>query len=329
MRALQCEGDGRVTIADLPDPKPRDGEALIRIEASGLCGSERDSLRVGSSWPEGLVGNGGHEACGIVVEPGESRFQPGDRVGLSAIVGCNACVRCAAGQELFCRSGGPQGSSKSGGWHAELVTVDARALRELPAHVDALTGVLVSGDTLGVPARGLRRVPTSVGDRVLVIGLGPVGLAHAAVRTFAGCDVFGVEPSAYRRKLAASLGIDTVSSIDDVTDFRARLVIECSGQPSCIEQALDLADGGGIVLQSGECHTEVRIKPSDTFIRREITYTGSWYYTSEDYPAMLDLAAHGPRLDALCTHDVTADDAQAAIDDFLAGASGKVIVRWS
>ncbi|MEN3284459.1 MAG: hypothetical protein V7607_5599 [Solirubrobacteraceae bacterium] len=285
-----------------------------------MCGSERRGLM------EGLAGNGGHEACGTIVDPGPSRFRVGDRVGMSAVAGCGECDRCAAGQELHCRLGWK--ASSASGWHAELAAVRASALRELPDGTDAGVGAMLSGDPLGVPTRGLRRARPAAGDRVLIIGLGPVGLGHVLVRGFTGAEVVGIDPSDYRRRLASELGAATVLSPSDATGRAPSLVIECTGRPDCIAQGLELVDDGGVVLQSGECHADVPINPSDTLIRREVTYTGSWYYASEDYPAMLEMVARGLPLERLCTHDVDAADAQDAIADFLEGRSGKVILRW-
>ena len=80
------------------------------------------------------------------------------------------------------------------------------SLLELPDGIDPADAVLLAGDTLGVPVRALRRVPAEPGTRVLVLGLGPVGLAHVLVRANAGCEVVAVEPSAARRKLGLELG---------------------------------------------------------------------------------------------------------------------------
>jgi L-iditol 2-dehydrogenase len=321
VKSLRCEGNGRVVLVDVPDPEPASGEALVRIEASAVCGSERGTLM------EGYPGNSGHEACGRVVEPGASGFRKHDLVGLAAVVGCAECDRCRAGQELHCRRGW-QPSSRLG-WHAELAAVRASALRELPDGFDPGMGAMLSGDSLGVPMRSLRRAPAAPGESVLVIGLGPVGLGHVLVRSFLGAEVVGIDPSAYRRDLARRLGARTVLAPGEEIPGHHSLVIECSGRPDCITQALQLVDNGGIVLQSGECHVDVQIKPSETLIRREVTYTGSWYYASEDYPAMLDVMARGLPLGRLCTHEVPAADAQAAISDFLEARTGKVVLRWS
>jgi threonine dehydrogenase-like Zn-dependent dehydrogenase len=162
----------------------------------------------------------------------------------------------------------------------------------------------------------------------LIIGLGPVGLAHLLVRSFAGATVWAIEPSAYRRELALKLGAVRVLSPGEPIGCRPSLVIECTGRPDCVALALDVVDNGGTVLQSGESHEDIPVNPSDTFIRREVNYTRAWYYASEDYSGMLELATSGLPLTELCTHRVAAADAQSAISDFLEGRSGKVIIRW-
>ncbi|HJQ46583.1 MAG TPA: zinc-binding dehydrogenase [Amycolatopsis sp.] len=318
MRSLICEGAGKVRIRSVPDPRPRPGDALVRIEASAVCGSERATLR------NGMDGNTGHEACGIVVEPGTSAFHAGDRVGLTAVTGCGECARCAAGQELHCE----RGPKVSEGWHAEFAAVPASALRQVRPGIDPGVAAMLTGDPLGVPARALHRAPSGPGDRVLVLGLGPVGLAHVVVRAFTGAEVIGIEPSPYRRDLALRLGAKAALSPDDEIPRNARLVIECTGREDCIRQAFDLVENAGTVLQSGECHVDVPLNPSELFIRREITYTGSWYYATEDYAHMCELVDRGLPLRELCTHDVAAADAQPAITDFLQALSGKVILRW-
>lgn len=321
MRALQNHGHGRVSLVEVRDPVPGPGDALVRIEASAVCGSERGAL------VEGMDGNAGHEAAGTVLDPGSSGFRAGDRVGLSAVVGCGGCDRCAAGQELHCRRGSSS-AAKSGGWHAELAVVSALALRALPPGTDAGIGALLTGDALGVPSRGHSRVPSRPGERVLVIGLGPVGLGHVLVRAFEGAEVVAIEPAAYRRDLALKLGASEVGRPGDDIGPSPRVVIECSGRPESIAYALDVVDNGGVVLQSGECHSDVLINPSNTFIRREITYTGAWYYATEDYAAMRALHERGLPLADMCTHDTDVAHAQDAITDFLDQKTGKVLLRW-
>jgi threonine dehydrogenase-like Zn-dependent dehydrogenase len=187
---------------------------------------------------------------------------------------------------------------------------------------------MLTGDTFGVAGRAFRRSPTGEGDEVLVIGLGPVGLGHLAIRAFSGADVTAVEPSDYRRELALKLGAVAALHPREHISIRPRLIAECTGRPECVARALELVDDEGIVHQSGLCHEEVSIDPM-SFYQREIVYTGDMYYSREDYPSMLELIERGLPLADLCTHEVEAADAQSAITEFLEARTGKVILRWS
>jgi L-iditol 2-dehydrogenase len=243
---------------------------------------------------------------------------------MSAVVGCGRCLPCATGQELHCQLG----STICSGWHAEYIVVPSRTLRAVPPDVDAAVAAMMTGDPLGVPVRGMRRAASQPGDVVVVLGLGPVGMGHVLVRAYAGCHVIGVDPSAYRRDLALSVGAAAVYEPGGYKG-RAALVIECSGQPSVIREAFGLAADGGVVLQSGECHVEVGIIPSEILIRREVSYIGSWYYSTEDYGMMCRLVAGGLPLARLLTHQVAAADAQGAISEFLDAKTGKVALLWN
>jgi threonine dehydrogenase-like Zn-dependent dehydrogenase len=320
VRVLQCLGGDRVELVERPDPVPGDGEALVRIEASALCGSERGLLATGGSE---AIANVGHEAAGVVTwVPEGAAVAVGDRVGISGLRGCTTCDPCRAGRELFCTSGvRPQIQL-----HADLAAVGLSTLRPLPPGTAPEQAVLLAGDALGVPVRSLRRAPSGPGDRVLVLGLGPVGLSHVLVRVHAGSEVIAVEPSEYRRRLGADLGATVLAPGDEAPT--APLVIEATGVPAVIEAAFERCEPGGTLLQSGEC-AAVQVRPSAQVIHREVTYMGSWFYAAEDYPAMLDLVAGGLDVGRLRTHVVGADDAQSAVDAFVGGSSGKVVLTWS
>ena len=248
---------------------------------------------------------------------------PGQRVGISAIAGCGRCAACAAGIEVRCDAPGVQLCL-----HAERAAVALSSLRVLPPGTTAARGVLLSGDALGVPVRGLRRAPDPPGGRVLVLGLGPVGLAHVLVRSFTGCEVLAVEPSAPRRALAESLGAAaTFAPEEEVPGPPPGLVIEASGRPESVARACALVAKGGTVLQSGECG-DPALAPSD-LIRREVTYVGSWFYASEDYPEMLALVERGLAVDDLVTHVVPAARAPEAFAHLLSPASGKILLDWA
>lgn len=318
MRRLRYTGRGGVLVEDVEEPWIGPEQALIRVRASALCGSERKAL------VRGHPSNPGHEAAGVIeaLTSSDPRFRVGQLVGLAAVTGCGRCERCAAGRETQCRNGPIVG----GGWHAEYAAVPVTALR-LVGHDDPVNAALMSGDALGVPARVARRFPQQTDARVAVVGLGPVGLGHVLVQSFLGARVLGIEPSAERRKQALRLGAAEVHEPGDPLPAPST-VIECTGLPGAIEDALQLVDTGGTVIQSGECQQPISMVPSDIVVHREITYTGSWFYATEDYPFMNELLAHGLPLPDLCTHQVEPDEAGDAFAEFLHGRTGKVIVRW-
>lgn len=319
MRLLRLLGDGAVSVDQVDDPVAGEGQVLVRVETTAICGSERRPLALG------LPGNAGHEAAGIVVAaPPATGLTTGQRVGICAVSGCTTCAECARGRQTRCVAG----PKVQVGMHADLIAVAPGMVRTLPPGTDAVTAVLMSGDTLGVPARGLRRVPVVAGQPVAVMGLGPVGLASVLVRAAAGCEVIGIEPAADRRALAEKAGAARTFAPGDDIGVRPELVIEASGHAEGIRAALDLVASGGTVLQAGECPA-VEVSPSDVFVRREVTYTGSWYYADEDWPAMVAMVEEGLDLRSLVTHEVDADDAQSAFEAFTSATSGKVVLRWS
>lgn len=315
MRALSLSSTRHATLTETARPVPAVGEALVQVLVSALCGSELDA--------DGDP-NPGHEAAGLVEwAPSDSGLVPGELVGVSAVSGCGHCQRCRAGVALHCESGWRIQS----GMHADYVAAPVSALRRVPPGTSPREAVLMSGDTLGVPVRALHRVPAGPRDRVLILGLGPVGLSHALVRSFAGSHVVAIEPSEYRRNLARDLGVQEVIAPGDAIGGRPDLVIECTGVPECIRLALDTVVTGGTVLQSGECQS-VTIEPSETIIRREITYTGSWFYAHEDYERMVGLVREGLPIHRLATHVFPAADIDRAYRAFTAKETGKVLLEW-
>ncbi len=137
MKAARVLGQSRVEIVEVPDPVPAEGEVLVKLQRSLLCGSEMHGYRGDKAMPT----NGGHEPAGQIIDASRSRrWKDGDRVGIHAVWGCGRCDWCARGIYTFC-------DAKRGcpGAHAELMAVPDHVMAPLPDDVDYEVGALLAG----------------------------------------------------------------------------------------------------------------------------------------------------------------------------------------
>lgn len=328
MRGVQMLGQSRVAIQQYPDPSPKEGEALIQIQASALCGSELHGYRADRQQEF----NCGHEAMGVVVETRNTRrLKPGDRVGIHAVWGCGDCRWCAEGRYTYCdqRRGTP-------GTHAELVAAPEHVLLKLEEDIPDDVAVLVTGDGLGVPYHVSTRLNARDGDVVCIIGAGPIGLGNVLVQSFLGAEVVVIDFNDYRLGLARDLGArhtinsqkdDPVEAVRQITSGNlANKCIECVGRPETLQLALRLVGKAGTVMAVGE-QGEVPINIGEGLIRRDITLMGSWFYHYCEFGAMVDLYRRGMRVDKLVTHHLPLAAADAAFAEFAAGRTGKTVLR--
>jgi L-iditol 2-dehydrogenase len=328
MRVVQTLGGERIAVGDAPEPTPPDGGVVVRIRASGLCGSEMHRYRD----PEMVASppNGGHEPAGEVVDATRShRWRVGDRVGIHAVWGCGRCDWCAQGIYTFCDH-----NSVGVGAHAELFAAPDHVLVPLPEDVDYAVGMLLAGDGLGVPYHTSQRLKTRGGDVVAVVGCGPVGLGNILVQTFLGVRVVGFDLAPRRlewaRELGAEVTVDVreepVEALREFTAGRmADAVIEASGQPEGFALALRLVGKGGTIACCGE-NRDVALHVGRDLIRRDITLFGGWFYHYRDYPRMLELRRRGLPVEQLISHQFPLERAAEAFAQFAAGQTAKVVL---
>lgn len=326
MKSLRFMGNSKIEVVDIPEPKPAPDEVLINIKVSALCGSEMGVFRR----PEGLPGNPGHEFAGEIADPnGHSEFKVGDRVGVHVIVGCGTCPHCLAGNEIFCPNMLPSGKA-----HAEYITVRPRHCLRIPDNVDWDTGVLISGDAMGVAYHLSRRVGIEAHDTVAVFGCGPVGLGVVELWSFLGARVIGVDMSPYRRKLAEKLGaFATVEAGKNNTIDRLRKLtggagpntcIECTGRPEAIAAAFEAARKGGKIGVVGE-QGQASFNPSRDLIHKELNVYGAWYFRLTEFPGMVDLCNRGLKPKRMVTHRFPLEEAQKGYDLMAQQRCGKVL----
>ncbi len=326
MKSLRFMGNSKVEIIDVPDPTPTPDQVVINIKVSALCGSEMGAFY----GPTGLAGNPGHEFAGEIADPnGHCEFAPGDRVGAHVIVGCGTCVHCRTGNEIFCPNMLPSGYA-----HAESIAVSARHCLRIPDNLDWDTGVLISGDAMGVAYHLSRRVGVQAHDTVAVFGCGPVGLGVVLLWSFLGARVIGVDMSQYRRALAEKLGAwktvdagrkDTVARLRKLTGGAGPdTCLDCTGKPEPVATAFEAVRKGGKIGIVGE-KDHAAFNPSRDLIHKELTVYGAWYFRLSEFPGMVELCARGLRPKQMVTHRLPLAEAQRGYDLMAQQKCGKVL----
>lgn len=331
MKIVHQRGHRNAVVAETERPSPGPGEVVVKTAASALCGSEMPSYRDGGN----PGGNIGHEAAGVVVETGEGVTAPavGQRVGVSAIAGCGTCAECRAGRYTWCGQ-----FAFYGNMHAEYFVIRALACHPLPDDVPWEVGVLISGDGLGVPFHTSKKIADPGIETVAVFGMGPIGLGNVLLQAHLGRRVIAVERSAGRLQLARALGALETVLADEATDVPARIreiagnggadvCIEAAGSPVTVRHCFDAVRKGGRVLFNGE-QPALPLSPSEDFIRRDITATGSWFYHFNEYPEMLALFRNGLPVGSLVTHRFPLDEIATAYRTMEEGKSGKVVIEY-
>jgi len=290
-------------LEEMPRPEPGPGELLVRIEASGICGSDVMEWYRAGKVPLVL----GHEIAGEVVEVGEgvTSFREGDRVAVTHHVPCMACHYCASGHETVCDT--LRTTSFDPGGFAEYVRVPAinvdRGTFKLPESVSYEEGSFV--EPLACVLRGQRQANFTPGCSVLVIGSGISGLLHVMVAKALGAGrIVATDMLDFRLEKARELGAEaTIKATEDVpARFRelnegrgADLVIVCAGAPPAIEQALKSVARSGTVLFFATTRPEVSIPlaVNEFFWRNEVTLTSSYAGSPADCQLALELIRAG------------------------------------
>lgn len=267
MRAVVYEGIGRVAIRDVPDPRLEEpDDALIRVSASAICGSDLHFLSGKAPMEPGETL--GHEAVGIVEAVGGevARFSPGNRVVVAFDIVCGRCWFCLGGQTQLCEDFRNLGAGAFGGG---LAGAQAERLRVPVADVNLLAvpdGVsderaLFVGDVLTTGYYAASIAEPGPGDSVAVVGCGPVGYACIVSLLAAGVGrVLALDRDPARLALAARAGADPIdvrmcdpqTAVADATKDRgADVVIEAVGRPEAFETAIGAVRRGGTVVVIG------------------------------------------------------------------------------
>ena len=337
-------GNSTVEYRTQTVPTPGYGQVLVQMKASSICGSDiraiyREHLGVGDEAYKNVIA--GHEPCGIIVQtgPGCKRFKPGDRVVLYHISGCGVCEDCSAGYMISCHSPhrAAYGWQRDGG-HAPFLLAEENTCIVLPDNLSYVDGALVACG-FGTAWEALTRMRTSGYDRLLVTGLGPVGLAAAMLGKALGVSrVIGVDVSVERMELAQTLGLvddvfvsdaDALRNIHSVTSGRGcEVAIDCSGAAPARKLALQATRQWGRCAFVGEGGT-LDFEVSPLLIHPQITLFGSWVTSLGHMEELLErLSRWNLHPETTVTHRFSPEQAGQAYETADKGQSGKVTIVY-
>jgi propanol-preferring alcohol dehydrogenase len=335
MKALVYRGPGEISLEVIEDPSPAAGEVLLRVDAAGVCGTDRHIVAGELGVRPGTVP--GHEIAGTVVEIGDrvEGWETGERVACFGQVTCGACPACRAGASNRCRQAAVLGMARQGGF-AERIALPASCLIRLPATVPSPIGAIAC-DAIATPLHALWTVGgLRAGETVVVIGAGGLGLHAVQLARLAGAArVVAVDPFEPARKAALAVGADAVldpdSEDDPVRALRrlargATLALECVGRAETVELGLAALSPGGRLVVVGVGNARPSLPPLARFIGTELCVKGSFGSSPAEIETVLELIERG-RLDVSRSvqREVPLDDA-ASIFSVPGGAARTVIL---
>jgi 2-desacetyl-2-hydroxyethyl bacteriochlorophyllide A dehydrogenase len=319
MRAALLPGVGApLEIVERPVPEPGPGEARIRIEACGVCGSDL-FLQAGGFGSNKLPVVPGHEAAGVVdaVGPDVVRPRVGDQVAIYYISNEPGAPRPNIGPGVR-----RMGVDLDGAF-AEYVVRPVETLITVAERIDAAT-LAVLTDAVATPYHALAKIGhVEPGEKVAIIGIGGIGSNAVQVAVGLGADVVAISRSPERRELARSLGARTAVELADAAAACGPLgpdvVIQCAASASMNEAAIALAGYGGRVVLLATTVEAFEAKASQ-FVWRELSVMGSRGFTADDIRAVIDLYRAGRvRTNHLTARVRPLEEANQALEDLRGG----------
>ncbi len=329
MKALVYTGPKTIALRDVPDPEHRAGEALVRVEAVGICGSDMHAfLGHDERRPAPLIL--GHEAAGEVI----AGARRGTRVAINPLVTCGCCEDCRTGRDNLCKERQIISMPPREGAFAEMIAIPERNLVSIPqgfpAEKAALAEPLACGWHAVRLAERALHVPLSAA-RALILGGGAIGVGTGLVLAARGAAAIWLsEPNDARRSAAQAIGpfgsFDPLRS-DEPSRGGFDLVVDAFGGEATRAAASAAVRPGGVIIHIGLAQAKGGLDVRRMTLQ-EITFIGTYTYTAEDFRQTVQAIVEG-RLGALDWPERRPlSQGAAAFDDIAAGkvAAPKIIL---
>lgn len=354
MRAAIFEGEGKLSLKDVPEPKlenrkfpkkykrgefvfvGKDEQVKLKVLVASICGTDLHILKVppGHDAAPGIVL--GHEYVGEVVEIGSrvKNVKVGDRVVVDPNIKCGMCYFCRNDMASLCQEMTTLGIFCDGGF-AEYNIAPAKQLFVIPKDLDIEKAIFF--EPLTCATHAWSKLNFKLGDSVLIFGAGPMGCYFVELARLSGANkIFVAEPSEFRRKFAKDLGAEVIDptkenlaeKIFSFSSFGVDIAIDACGRPETINQALDLVKAGGKISTFGEQNINVFAdKVSFTKVtQKELQIIGS-YVTTRSFDQTINILTRPDlNLKKLITHRIKLGEIHKGIDLMKKGEAIEIIV---
>ena len=299
MKCVSISGEKSFVLKERDIPKYKAGSVLVQVKSCGICGSDIHYWVGGQ--PVGLVM--GHEFSGVVVDPGDRKdLVKGDRVTGLPISPCGKCEACKSGNVQYCAETWSEAvglSLTNPGGYAEYTGCRPDMIRKIPSNVSFDAACMVEPTAVALHAVNLANI--KIGDKVLIIGGGIIGLMSAEFAKMAGADYIAIlETNKKRGKKAVSYGkvneyydalkSDSIDKLITKTNGGFDVVIECCGNSPAVSEALLAVEPGGRVVLVGVSLESITI-PSAVAVTKEVKIQSAIAYTPREFDTCIKLIA--------------------------------------
>ncbi len=335
MKAALFKGAGQpLELADVEKPRPRYGEALVKVSACGVCATDLHYLHGVPTFkkPPLILG---HEISGVVDELGEGveGIEIGDRVLIPPVLSCGACQKCREGRDNICERMQMVGNNIDGGF-AEYIKVPAMMLFKLPNELPLPESCIIS-DAISTSFHAVKnRGAVKGGEWVAIIGCGGVGINAVQIAAALGASVIAIDIDDRKLQLAKQLGaieainpegVDVTKAVKQLAGKEGvDVAFEIVGKPATLEQAFNLVKPGGRLVVVGYSAENWSLRVSRVMFR-EITVLGSLGCRLAEYPTLINMVKNGKiKLEPLIFSKLKLEQVNEAMKNL---EEGKVVGR--
>ncbi len=328
MKAAFLSAPGRMTCGHAPDPElSGPGDVLLELQAVGICGSDLHYFRTGRIGSQVLQAPWimGHECTAVVREVGSAvrDLAPGDRVAVDPLIACGRCDQCRAGRKHTCREQRFLGCpGQQQGCLCERLVMPAECCFKVPEQLSVGAAVMVEPFAIALHALSMLGSAGAEGQRIGVLGAGPIGLCMlAALRWAKSAEVLVTDRLEYRAAMAERLGASSVHvSGDSGAELLARnpagldAVFDCTGEQAALDQAAALLAPGGTLVMVGIPETARVSFDPNAWRRKELTIKNVRRQNECTDRAVELLGSGDIQLDEVITHSFPLADTQSAFE---------------